>query len=557
MATANFTRHSFKVATVLVLILFNTCPSPILGGRILLYPFAHCVNSHLLNMEKLASILLADGHDITMFVPTSYKGPYSYTDLSKVNFLYFEGPQHAKSICSFDSLDDFLDASLIEILKTFYRGTYVYCEKLIAGKQKLDLIKQGGFDLAIYDAVDQCSKILADYIDIPFIVFHTSGMESILPRNPAFLPSMMTSFTDEMNLPQRLANTMGYMVQKLIAHYTYNYYQDLRVHYNMNASLSVYNSFNRAAVRIILGEYGLDYVGPTRPNHITVGGFIHPEAHPIPTDLKQFLDTATDGVAVLSFGSIAREFGPKWRELFAEALSNIPMKVVWRFSEPIPHTLGNNTMIVPWFPQSEVLEHPNVRIFITHCGMNAAYEAAFSGVPVVAIPLFADQFFQASKLIKHVGMGVQLNIRSMDSQSLTEAIIQVNNNQNMHRNAQSISKIMKNRPISQKVEIQKWVSYTLFHGGASHLHSPEYSLEWYQYYLLDVLCVLVAISMTILAILCLILRCLFRYLKKRLLGLTMAQSRPTADIKLPQETETFLKKKSPHNVRTKDTESTT
>ena len=475
-------------------------------------------------MEKLAAILLKDGHDITMFVPRTYEGPYTNTDLSKVNYIYFQPPDHVKSICKFDSLDDFLSASLTEILKTFYRGTYVYCESLVQNRRVLDKIKQQGYDLAIYDAVDQCSKILADYIDIPFIVFHTSGMESILPRNPAYLPSMMTSFTDDMNLYQRVINTMGYLVQKLIVHYTYNYYQELRVNNGMNASLSVYDSFNRASLRLILGEYGVDYVGPTRPNHVTVGGFIHPEPHSLPQGLKDFLDKADRGVVIVSFGSIAREFGNHWREIFAKALAMLPMQVIWRYDEEPPKALGNNTLLVDWFPQSDVLAHPNVKVFITHCGMNAAYEAAYTGVPVVAIPLFADQFFQASKLIKHVGMGEQLSIRTMTPQILHDAVINVYNNKQFAIRAKAISKIMLQRPIPQSQEIQRWVNYLIFHQGAFHLQSKEHDLTWYQYYLLDVVCILLILLAAVGFLLFHILSAIFRFFKSKLLQITKSVS---------------------------------
>ena len=69
--------------TSLVLAFFSRDVS---SAKILLYPFAHCPNSHLLNMEKLVAILLKDAHDVTMFVPDTYEpDPYN-THLSQVHF---------------------------------------------------------------------------------------------------------------------------------------------------------------------------------------------------------------------------------------------------------------------------------------------------------------------------------------------------------------------------------------------------------------------------------------------------------------------------------------
>ncbi|KAF7112595.1 hypothetical protein RHSIM_Rhsim01G0136400 [Rhododendron simsii] len=58
-------------------------------------------------------------------------------------------------------------------------------------------------------------------------------------------------------------------------------------------------------------------------------------------------------------------------------------------------------MIVPWCSQVEVLSHPSLGCFVSHCGWNSSLESLVSGVPVVAFPLWSDQGTNA-KLIKDV-----------------------------------------------------------------------------------------------------------------------------------------------------------
>ncbi|KAL3829282.1 hypothetical protein ACJIZ3_018084 [Penstemon smallii] len=66
--------------------------------------------------------------------------------------------------------------------------------------------------------------------------------------------------------------------------------------------------------------------------------------------------------------------------------------------------------IVRWCSQLEVLSHPCLGCFVTHCGWNSALESLSFGVPVVAIPQWFDQGTNA-KLIEDVwGTGVRVKM---------------------------------------------------------------------------------------------------------------------------------------------------
>ncbi len=72
--------------------------------------------------------------------------------------------------------------------------------------------------------------------------------------------------------------------------------------------------------------------------------------------------------------------------------------------------------------QLSFLDHPKTKLFITHCGYNSFLEAVRAGVPIVGVPLFADQLGNGLKAVRH-GIGLSLPKDTMkNSKKMTHAI---------------------------------------------------------------------------------------------------------------------------------------
>ncbi|XVF61995.1 hypothetical protein PTKIN_Ptkin08bG0180800 [Pterospermum kingtungense] len=68
----------------------------------------------------------------------------------------------------------------------------------------------------------------------------------------------------------------------------------------------------------------------------------------------------------------------------------------------------NNGFEVPmWAPQAEILSHPSIGGFLSHCGWNSSLESIFNGVPMIAWPLYAEQKMNATMLAEHVGVATR------------------------------------------------------------------------------------------------------------------------------------------------------
>jgi glucuronosyltransferase len=68
-----------------------------------------------------------------------------------------------------------------------------------------------------------------------------------------------------------------------------------------------------------------------------------------------------------------------------------------------------------------IAAHPNIRLFITHGGQMSSLEAITRAVPVVGIPVFADQ---SKNMLMAVlaGYGLLIDFNNITTDSLTWAI---------------------------------------------------------------------------------------------------------------------------------------
>jgi glucuronosyltransferase len=75
-------------------------------------------------------------------------------------------------------------------------------------------------------------------------------------------------------------------------------------------------------------------------------------------------------------------------------------------------------------PLSVFAGHPNVKVFLTHGGLMGTMEAVYSGVPMVGIPLFGDQFHNV-KNYEDEGILVRLDYTSITKEKVLKALREV------------------------------------------------------------------------------------------------------------------------------------
>ncbi|XP_040214427.1 UDP-glucuronosyltransferase 1A9-like [Rana temporaria] len=170
-------------------------------------------------------------------------------------------------------------------------------------------------------------------------------------------------------------------------------------------------------------------------------------------------------------------------------------QVIWRYTGQVPLNLGENTHLVKWLPQNDLLAHPKARAFITHAGSHGIYEGICNAVPMVMLPLFGDQMDNA-KRIESRGAGITLNVLDLIPEDLSNALTSVINNSSYKENIQRLSDLHLDRPIHPLDLAVHWVEFVMRHKGAPHLRPAAHDLNWIQYHSIDVFAFLFAVLVT-------------------------------------------------------------
>lgn len=198
------------------------------------------------------------------------------------------------------------------------------------------------------------------------------------------------------------------------------------------------------------------------------------------------MDSAEQGVIYFSFGSsINLNHLPQEKlNVLLSTIKKLKQKVILKWIPKDNVKLSKNIMTGSWFPQNDILAHPNVRLFITHGGLHSIEETVNNAIPIVGVPFFADQYLNM-KIVEQKGYGKLVNFFEMTEESFENAVKEVLSNVRFKEMAMVQSQVFKDQPIKPLDRAVYWVEYIIRNGGAAHLKSDSLELNDVQYFLLD------------------------------------------------------------------------
>uniref|UniRef100_A0A348G6D2 UDP-glucuronosyltransferase n=1 Tax=Odontomachus monticola TaxID=613454 RepID=A0A348G6D2_ODOMO len=436
--------------------------------------------SHQQPFQALMRALAARGHSVTVASTIPLKNPPSNYKNVDLSFAY------QKNDCT-----GLRHMGAYAILHKNMQEANELCKKQLFSPAIDDLIAANKtFHAIIIEQLwYQCYYVLVKHYNFPVLMgFLSVGnlpyvMDSVgNPDDPNMNPDMAYPFTDRMTLNERIRNSLYTTWTRLYYRY-WHLPRAQRIANEWAPGTSVYDIDKNFSLVILGNNHVFGYPKPLLPHVIEVHSLqITENPDPLPEEIREFLDDARDGAIYFSLGSNLQTHQLPAGSLTAlcNALSSLKQRVLWKHG-------GNmaihpaNIKFVKWAPQQAVLAHPRVMAYVMQGGLQSLQEAVHHSVPVVAIPFFGDQLFNARKILD-AGIGLTLDIDTMTEDSIVQTLAEVVENKTYLNNIRRMSAIVQDELV-KPMERAIWsVEHVLKFPNSRHLRYHGRDISWIDYY---------------------------------------------------------------------------
>ena len=370
-----------------------------------------------------------------------------------------------------------------------------WCQQLAVDNDDiLDKLEREKFDVAVVDSMmfTKCVYLVPHRLLIPWITLSVAvdPFSVRVPWLPSFVPNVVHPLSEQMTFVERLTNTaISFFVFFLMPRYIIPEpeHEVMEKFRRFGSFGSLDELASKSALWFVTIDSVLDYPRPMMPNMVSVSGLTIPSSiGKLPSDIQSFIDGAEMGVIIMTFGTVSSSIPRHMVEKFSSAFRRLDgYRVIWRLNNTDNVKLPDNVMTSQWLPQNDILAHPSVKLFITHCGNNGQYEAVYHGVPMIGFPVLGDQYYNAIR-IDYKGYGLSMDLHDFTAEQLLDNIHKILGDKSYKERVMKASEIFRNQVQSPVERAAIWIEHVCRFGG-DHLRSAGNDLPLYSYLMFDIL----------------------------------------------------------------------
>ncbi|XP_058123178.1 UDP-glycosyltransferase UGT5-like [Anopheles coustani] len=445
--------------------------------------------SHFIWIRPIVNRLAEAHHNVTILsvnVDRAAQANVSYIHLENSYYTLY-GNGTAKNDILKRSNEGAMKATI-----SFYRFALLGCEGAVTSdglKRILQYPPHFRFDLIIYDfTCGPCLLGLMHKFHYPPLVSVTGfGLpqftESLVGGHKAssYVPHFTQLTDNPMPFGQRFVNAYVHLFDSLYRKFVFLPELTAIAQRPFDYPLpDLAELEKRTLIMLTNSNPALDPPESLPPNVIPVGGLQIVPAKPLPEELDTFISTAPKGAILFAMGTNfkSKMFTPERQLMFLEAFAALPeYHILWKFDDDrLPRRATPNVLVRPWMPQNDILAHPRLRAFITHCGLMSTQEATYHAVPTIGIPIYVDQHLNLHRTMQ-AGAAVKLELATLTSAKIVEALREVLENDSYQRAINARSALFRDQPEKPLDRAIWWIEWALRHPREERLRSKTIEMH--------------------------------------------------------------------------------
>ncbi|XP_004531362.1 UDP-glucuronosyltransferase isoform X2 [Ceratitis capitata] len=516
-----------KEETAILLLAFAlfiaTAQIATVNGSRILGIFPHFGYSHFKVYYPLLRALAERGHHVTV---VTYIAALNETKPANYEELLLKGRETTNMITFADVLPHRTLYDILTEINFVHNEGQKACKRLYESVYVDKIFKRHErkpYDLVITEYFNtDCQLGIPYLLQLPVVglsscilmPFHYDRIA--LPDFPSYVQSEFVGFPEVLKWHERLLNFLQMKLLKHIYRYRTNYYDRRIINKYLNVDFDVDDFAKRSTGLIFVNQhYTLHGNKPLTPQLVEMGG-IHIDETAVnatlPAKIEKFLKNAPlAGVLFFSWGSMVRSSSMPTEKVqtIVKVLEQQPFHVIWKWETDEVPTKSKKFLFVKWAPQLSLICHPKVKYFWGHGGLLGTTENIYCGKPLIVTPLYGDQSVNANA-VQNRGVGTILLFDDINEKNLRATLMEIRR-KSYADHAAALSHMFRHQDKKPLDRAVWWVEHLLQENGkTAHklLQTKAVKLNWFVYYSLDS----VAIILLGLAVILYIVRAFLRLL---------------------------------------------
>lgn len=489
-------------ATLLILALAKCLEFAYSANILLIFPTPSL--SHQVALQGYVEELASRGHQLTIITTNVIKSLESNRNVTQIDLHDSYGVMKKKiNSITFSRTPDELttvEASLpvIEAYLKFQLENFEVVKLIKNTKNKM-------FDVIVLEhSFNHPYLAFAEVYDSPVIAITTTEasneihqrfgnvMNPLIHAEESLFPF---SHDGDMSFQERWESLKFYVKFQLFTKSRYQQaYNDLIREHFPNVKKHVTELEERIQLLLLTTSPVMGYSRPMLPNAIQIGSMhIKPAKLIRDKQVKQFLDKSKKGVIVVSLGNLVRskDLSFDLKAVFLNIFKNTSSDILWKYEDDSLGVELSNLMTVNRIQQqSDVLAHPNVKLFITQGGKLSVEEAIERGVPMIIIPLTAEQTSNARRLVNK-NVAHHLELCKLNENTLNAAIDEMVES-SIRQNVEILRNLLNDKPMNGRELAVWWTEYITRHRDKKNFDYPGKFVPFYAKFGLDFVAVALA-----------------------------------------------------------------